>query len=117
MPGVVRLARMLRVPLHPLAVSASSGFELRGWDRCVVPHPGARISVNALRPISLHDGLVEGARALERALPGATLVPANHALVKYRRGLEAWPRLCMMPLAVGRLRVGSREIRLGARSD
>jgi lysophospholipid acyltransferase (LPLAT)-like uncharacterized protein len=114
LPGVVRLARLFGVSLHPLAVTASSGFRLDGWDRGVVPHLGSRITVRTLHPISARGGPNEGALALERALPGATLLPSTDALVKYRRGLEVWPRLCTMPLAKGRLRVGSQEILLGA---
>jgi lysophospholipid acyltransferase (LPLAT)-like uncharacterized protein len=105
MPGVVRLARMLKVPLHPLSVSASSGYRMGGWDRLVVPHAGGRLSVRALPAVPTDDPEAD-ALVLQRAMPEPTLAPPSPgARVPWGRHLEVWPRLCLMPLTRGKLKV------------
>lgn len=52
LPGVARLARMLCVPLCPLAVAASRGYRMLRRDRCVVPHLGGELTVRALAPVA-----------------------------------------------------------------
>jgi lysophospholipid acyltransferase (LPLAT)-like uncharacterized protein len=105
LPGVARLARMLGVPLCPLAVTASSGYRMPGWDRCVVPHLGGKLTVRALPPVR-ERSLDATALAAQRALSASTLIePAAMDLFPWRRMFEVWPRLCLMPLARGKLTV------------
>lgn len=105
LPGVPRLARMLGVPLCPLAVTASRGFRLPRWDRCVVPHLGGELTVRALEPVS-EPSLEASVASLERALSASTLVePAARSLVPWRRALEFWPRWCLAPRTRGKLAV------------
>jgi lysophospholipid acyltransferase (LPLAT)-like uncharacterized protein len=104
-PGVARLARMLDVPLRPLAVTASHGYRLDRLDRGVVPYVGGRLNVSVLP--SVHESsLEETAAAVQRALPTDTLTgTAAPSLVPWRRALAAWPLLCLMPRTRGKLTV------------
>ena len=42
-PGAVALASAGSVPLFPLAFSADRAVRMRGWDRMLIPLPGARV--------------------------------------------------------------------------
>ena len=103
--GVARLARMLSVPLCPLSVSASRGYHTSGWDRCVVPHLGGRLTIRALAPVT-YESIAASTLSAQRALTAATLVaPSSTPLVPWRRAFEAWPRVCLMPRTRGKLTV------------
>jgi lysophospholipid acyltransferase (LPLAT)-like uncharacterized protein len=104
-PGVARLARMLGVPLCPLAVTASHGSRLPRTDGCVLPHLGGELTVQALPPV-IEPTLEASAAAVQHALSGSTLVdtPAR-PLLPWRRALEVWPRLCLKPRTRGQVTV------------
>jgi hypothetical protein len=104
LPGVVRLARMLGVPLRPLVVTATSGYRLEQWDRCVVPHGGGRLGVRLLDAVdtSTPD---HGALAMTGALCDPTL--AEGAPRGWGRALAPWPRACLHPIVKNRLAVWS----------
>jgi len=50
-PGAVELALRTGVPLVPLAFSAKPAIRLGGWDRMLVPLPGAKVVCVAGEPI------------------------------------------------------------------
>ncbi len=57
--GAVELARQTGAPLFPLAVSCSKAVRLTGWDRMIIPLPGARVVLAVGEPILAGEG--EGA--------------------------------------------------------
>jgi lysophospholipid acyltransferase (LPLAT)-like uncharacterized protein len=104
-PGVARLARMLGVPLCPLAVTASRGSRLRRTDGCVLPQLGGELTVRALPPVN-EPSPEASAAAVQRALSSGTLLEtAARPLLPWRRVLEAWPRLCLKPRTRGQVTV------------
>ncbi len=44
-PGVVYVAQRARMPIIPIAVSASRAWRLKTWDRFVIPKPFARVTI------------------------------------------------------------------------
>lgn len=104
LPGVARLARMLGVSLHPLAVTVSRGYRTQR-EHSVVPHLRGQLSVRVLPAVS-EPTLERAALALQNALLDSTLSePAPEPSVPWRKVVEAWPRACMMPLTRGKLTV------------
>jgi hypothetical protein len=96
---------MLGVPLCPLAITASHGYRLSRQYQGVVPHLGGELTVRVLPPVS-EPSFDAMAIAIERAMSKSTLdEPAPRPLVPWRRALEVWPRLCMMPRTRGRIKV------------
>lgn len=53
--GAVELANAGRAPLYPLAFSASRSVRLRGWDRMMLPLPGARVLCVVGEPLDPGD--------------------------------------------------------------
>jgi len=53
--GAVELASVGRAPLYPLAFSASRSVRLRGWDRMMLPLPGARVICVVGEPLDPGD--------------------------------------------------------------
>ena len=105
LPGVARLARMLGVPLCPMVVTASHGYRMPVWDRCVVPHLRGELSVQVLPPVA-EPSLAATAASVGRDLSPSTLTePSAAPLLPWRRALEAWPRLCLMRRTRGKLAV------------
>lgn len=51
-PEVVKLARMLGVPVVPIGVGYSRFWQLSSWDRYEIPWPGARVVVRIGPPLS-----------------------------------------------------------------
>lgn len=43
-PGAAELAVRLRAPLFPVGASASKAVRLRGWDKMMIPLPGAHVA-------------------------------------------------------------------------
>jgi lysophospholipid acyltransferase (LPLAT)-like uncharacterized protein len=107
LPGVVRLARMLRAPLHPLSVSATSGYRLEQWDRCVVPYPGARLEVRALDAVRTDREPEECALSLEQVLFEPALSKAPTKYFSWGSVFAPWPRACLAPVGRNRLLVWS----------
>lgn len=54
--GAVELANAARAPLYPLAFSASRVVRLTGWDRMMLPLPGARVVCVVGDPILPSNG-------------------------------------------------------------
>jgi lysophospholipid acyltransferase (LPLAT)-like uncharacterized protein len=104
LPGVGRLSRMLGVPLRPLAVTATSGYRLEQWDRCIVPDAGGRLAVRLLDAVDTRTP-DHGARALESALCDPALGEGPPRA--WGRVLAPWPRACLHPIVKNRLRVWS----------
>ncbi len=50
-PGAVELALRNRALLYPVAASATRAIRFRGWDRMMLPTPGARVIVVVGEPI------------------------------------------------------------------
>lgn len=50
-PGVAMLAQISRSPLVPIAYAASSAWQLRSWDRFLLPRPFARIVIAVGEPL------------------------------------------------------------------
>jgi lysophospholipid acyltransferase (LPLAT)-like uncharacterized protein len=50
-PGVAMLAQLSKVPLLPLAYAASSSWQLKSWDRFMLPLPFARIVIGVGTPL------------------------------------------------------------------
>lgn len=74
-PGVIGLARLSGLPIHPIAFGARPRFEFGSWDRAQLPLPFARVQVLFGEPIRVPRRAtredVERARdALDRALEG-----------------------------------------------
>lgn len=44
-PGVLAAARRSRAPILPVAAGANSAWELRSWDRLLIPRPFARVRI------------------------------------------------------------------------
>lgn len=55
-PGAVALAMSAGVPIVPMAFSASRGVRLSGWDRMLIPAPGARVVCVVGEPIEVGAG-------------------------------------------------------------
>jgi lysophospholipid acyltransferase (LPLAT)-like uncharacterized protein len=104
-PGALRLARMLNVPLYPLAVTASHGFELDRWDSCLVPYPGAAVSVRALSPAPRQAVSDHAAFMVQNSLLAAGAAAVDGASVRHR-AIKQWVRACTLPLTVGTLTIG-----------
>ncbi|RMG42731.1 MAG: DUF374 domain-containing protein [Acidobacteria bacterium] len=87
-PGAVAAARLAGIPIVPVAFAAERAWELRTWDRFVVPKPFSRALIAYGRPLEIgRDEPLEAAAArLERAL----------------NDLEAFARLHAGDPAVGR---------------
>jgi lysophospholipid acyltransferase (LPLAT)-like uncharacterized protein len=49
-PGAVAAAQMAGLPVVPVAVSASSGWELGSWDGFLIPRPFSTITLEYLEP-------------------------------------------------------------------
>ena len=109
-PGVVRLARLAGVPLCPLDVSASSEFELQGWDRCVMPRARGHITLRILPEVSASAPAAEVAQSIERRLNEAPAHVGARSPSRLR-GLPglAWARACTLPLQLGTVTVGARR--------
>jgi len=98
--GVVRLARLAKVPLHPLDVTASPVFELNGWDHCVMPATQNHIALRVLPAMPATGSPAEGAQLLESAL--SRTVPTPDLRRGWARYLSwSWARACTMPLQFG----------------
>lgn len=69
-PGVVLAAAATGLPVVPVAYAASRRWELRSWDRFVVPKPGSRVAFVYGEPVAIgRDEEVEAARLrLQQAL-------------------------------------------------
>jgi lysophospholipid acyltransferase (LPLAT)-like uncharacterized protein len=63
--GAVELASSGGAPLYPLAFSASRAVRLRGWDRMMLPLPGARVVCVVGEPLVTETGR-SGREARER---------------------------------------------------
>ena len=53
-PGVAMLAQLSKVPLVPLAYAASSSWQLKSWDRFMLPRPFARIVIGVGKPLHVN---------------------------------------------------------------
>ncbi len=69
-PGCIAAARMLSIPIVPIAVGADRAWKLRSWDRFVVPKPGARVLLAYGEPLEVgrDEPLADASARLERAL-------------------------------------------------
>ena len=54
--GTVMLAQMTRAPLLPLAFSADRYWQLKSWDRVIIPKPFARVTLVIGAPQSIARG-------------------------------------------------------------
>lgn len=53
-PGVAMLAQLSKVPMLPLAYAASSCWQLKSWDRFMLPRPFARIVIGVGTPLHVN---------------------------------------------------------------
>jgi lysophospholipid acyltransferase (LPLAT)-like uncharacterized protein len=63
-PGAVWLAKATGQPILPFHIEASSAWQVRSWDRALVPRPFARVAVAVGPPFFVAADADEG--ALER---------------------------------------------------
>jgi len=56
-PGVAMLSQLSGLPMLPMAYCASRFWQLRSWDRFIVPKPFARIVVGFGPPLMVRKGL------------------------------------------------------------
>ena len=68
--GIIRIARLTRLPIVPAAISTSRGVLMKTWDRFLVPLPFSRIVIRWGEPLRIGLGDDDdGARVrLEKAL-------------------------------------------------
>lgn len=69
-PGCVTAARLLGIPIVPVAIAATRAWRLPSWDRFLVPRPGAR-ALMAYGPalwVARDEPLPAAAARLERAM-------------------------------------------------
>jgi hypothetical protein len=64
-PGVIALARLSGAPIVPAAVGFSSHWQVRSWDRLLVPRPFARCVVRLGEPLRIPP---HGDMAVDRGL-------------------------------------------------
>lgn len=70
-PGIVAAAQQAGAVIVPVGVSTRTSWQLRSWDRFVVPKPFAHVNIRYGTPLSIDagaDGLSAGTRRLEHAL-------------------------------------------------
>jgi len=62
-PGALLVAQLTGLPVVPLAVGASSGWQLRSWDGFLLPRPLATVRIEYLPPRFVPRGADRAARA------------------------------------------------------
>ncbi len=62
-PGAVYLAKKMQVPMIPVSVGFSRYWQLRSWDRYLIPKPFSRAAIVFGSPYTLNDDLSESAIA------------------------------------------------------
>ena len=56
-PGAVMLSQLTQAPMLPLAYAASASWQLKSWDRFVIPKPFSRIVIAIGKPRLAPKGL------------------------------------------------------------
>jgi hypothetical protein len=62
-PGALLVAQITGLPVVPLAVGASSGWQLKSWDGFLLPRPLATVHIEYLPPRFVPRGADRAARA------------------------------------------------------
>jgi lysophospholipid acyltransferase (LPLAT)-like uncharacterized protein len=76
-PGALAVAQTTGLPVIPVALGASSGWNFRSWDGFLVPRPFARVAIGYGEPVHVprdatRDDLTRTAATLGRRLDGLT---------------------------------------------
>lgn len=73
--GVVAAAQLAGVSIIPVAVTVSSGWNLRSWDQSIIPKPFARVQIVYDDPLTLSASTqrADGARLLQQRLDSLTV--------------------------------------------
>ncbi|HNX50931.1 MAG TPA: lysophospholipid acyltransferase family protein [Thermoanaerobaculaceae bacterium] len=87
-PGVLLLARRMRIPVVPVTLSCDSFKLLHSWDMGMIPKPFARVVVEYGDPMDPH-ALGTPAEAAERI--GAAMDEITMRLDRELAGRELWP--------------------------
>jgi lysophospholipid acyltransferase (LPLAT)-like uncharacterized protein len=87
-PGVLLLARRMRIPVVPVTLSCDRFKLLRSWDMGMIPKPFARVVVEYGDPMDPH-ALGTPAEAGERI--GAAMDEITMRLDRELAGRELWP--------------------------
>jgi lysophospholipid acyltransferase (LPLAT)-like uncharacterized protein len=65
-PGVIALAELSGVPLLPIGIGIERAWQLRSWDRMLIPKPFARVRVEVGEPQRVGRGLDDAGREQAR---------------------------------------------------
>lgn len=82
-PGVPMLSQLSKAPMLPMAYRASSVWQLRSWDRFMLPRPFSRIVIALEAPLSMtrEDAAEEFSQGCDRL--DNSLVAASRACEAY----------------------------------
>jgi lysophospholipid acyltransferase (LPLAT)-like uncharacterized protein len=88
-PGVPMLAQLSRAPLLPMAYSASHAWQLRSWDRFILPRPFSRVVITLGPAVRVAredaaDGFTDACQRLDEQLNAAS-DGCNRYLESHRR--------------------------------
>ena len=99
-PGVIRLAKAVGAPIYPIAYAANRVWQLRSWDRLIIPLPFAHVVCVVGAPLPVPAGasadelaalraelerrLVEITASVEGRVGMATLAPDPRPRVPQR---------------------------------
>jgi len=72
-PGVLLLAKLTGSPIIPVAAAASSYWQIRSWDKYIIPKPGARTLTVFGEPIFVPRAVSDEALGQARVELGQTL--------------------------------------------
>lgn len=80
-PGCVALAKLLSVPIVPLACGASRHWQVRSWDRLSVPKPRADLLLAYGPPIwlSADESIEQGVARVQRGMEEISQFAIDHA--------------------------------------
>ena len=80
-PGCVALAKLLSIPIVPLACGASREWQARSWDRFSIPKPGADLLLAYGSPIWLESSetIEQGVARVQRGLDETSAFAQSHA--------------------------------------
>ncbi len=80
-PGCVALAKLLSIPIVPLACGASREWRARSWDRFSIPKPGADLLLAYGSPIWLEsdETIEQGVARVQRGLDETSAFAQSHA--------------------------------------
>lgn len=68
-PGAVMISQLTKAPMLPMAYAASRAWQLRSWDRLLIPKPFARIVIAIGAPQQAPAGSGLGGKSMEALEP------------------------------------------------